>query len=70
VFPEPEAEGVYVMRFNTVEVERAYMDYLDSLDDWPPPQGSPVETMGALTQTPDDPLSLFHPKPATNALNS
>jgi hypothetical protein len=25
------------MRFTTVEVSRAYADYLDSLDDWPPP---------------------------------
>ena len=26
------------MRFTTVEVSRAYADYLESLDDWPPPQ--------------------------------
>lgn len=57
------------MRFNTVEVERAYMDYLDSLDDWPPPQGMAVD-MGAVTQTPDDQLPLFNQKPASNSLHS
>lgn len=31
------------MRFNTVEIARAYSDYLDSLDDWPPPEGVSIE---------------------------
>ncbi len=42
------------MRFNTVEVERAYMDYLDSLDDWPPPQGAAGEASAAMWQATDD----------------
>ena len=31
------------MRFNTVEVAHAYSDYLDSLDDWPPPEDVSTE---------------------------
>lgn len=31
------------MRFTTVETARAYTDYLDSLDDWPPPDEAPSD---------------------------
>ncbi len=57
------------MRFNTVEVERAYMDYLDSLDDGPPPQGASAESTSAMTQTPDDEHG-HHTRSASKPLNS
>jgi hypothetical protein len=42
------------MRFTTVEVSRAYSDYLDSLDDWPPPEERlTTERYQATQYTPD-----------------